>query len=156
MINILLIIIASFAFIYLNLTLFLRLKRYSNNKKIISFISRFRNFSAYMMIIILSYVFIDMVVLRLLNHGYPSDHEQEYIQRIPSPYDMFSGRPNVRDHNSDGFRGTNEGGKIKSTTIWQYPNTSATNESGFTALPGGHCNYSNFSKHYCRYPLRLP
>ena len=103
--NILLIIIASFAFVSLNLTLFLRLKKYSNNKKIISFISKFRNFSAYMMIIILSYVFIDMVVLRLLGHGYPSDHEQEYIQRIPSPYDMFSGKPNVRDHNSDGFRG---------------------------------------------------
>ena len=107
MINILLIIIASFAFIYLNLTLFLRLKRYSNNKKIISFISKFRNFSSYMMIIILSYVFIDMVVLRLLGHGYPSDHEQEYIQRIPSPYDIFSGRPNARDHNSDGFKGNN-------------------------------------------------
>ena len=107
MINILLIIIASVVFIYLNLTLFLSLKRYSNNKKIISFISKFRNFSACIMIIVLSYVFIDMVVLRLLGHGYPSDHEQEYIQRIPSPYDMFSGKPNVRDHNSDGFRGNN-------------------------------------------------
>jgi uncharacterized protein (TIGR02145 family) len=29
------------------------------------------------------------------------------------------------------------GGKMKSTTGWNPPNTSATNESGFTGLPGG-------------------
>lgn len=28
-------------------------------------------------------------------------------------------------------------GKMKATTLWKYPNTGATNESGFTALPGG-------------------
>jgi len=39
-----------------------------------------------------------------------------------------------------GWRGTNEGGKIKGTGTdhWTSPNTGATDESGFTCLPAGH------------------
>jgi uncharacterized protein (TIGR02145 family) len=36
------------------------------------------------------------------------------------------------------YLGTNAGGKMKSTaSLWTNPNTDATNESGFTGLPGG-------------------
>lgn len=38
------------------------------------------------------------------------------------------------------------GGKMKSTsTLWQSPNTAATNESGFSGLPGGYRNVSGGS-----------
>lgn len=32
------------------------------------------------------------------------------------------------------------GGELKATTLWSYPNTGATNSTGFTALPGGYRN----------------
>ena len=45
----------------------------------------------------------------------------------------------------DGWRGTNEGGKLKETGTnnWVSPNTGATDEVGFTALPGGHRRFDS-------------
>ena len=107
MINILLLLIIILAFISLSLIIFIRLKKYSNNKKILNFIYSFEKFSSYLIIIFVSYLLVDMVLFRFLGHGYPSNRDQENIQRLPTPYDFFSGKPNVRDHNSDGFRGQN-------------------------------------------------
>jgi uncharacterized protein (TIGR02145 family) len=47
----------------------------------------------------------------------------------------------VSDQETIEWRGTDEGGAIKATTNWTLPNTGATNESGFTALPGGYRDY---------------
>jgi uncharacterized protein (TIGR02145 family) len=59
----------------------------------------------------------------------PSDSEWKQLE-------MFLGMNEV-DADSWGARGTDEGGKLKETgtLYWNDPNTGATNESGFTALP---------------------
>jgi uncharacterized protein (TIGR02145 family) len=52
----------------------------------------------------------------------------------PSGWDV----PGVGDfYNLRNFLGNSVGGKLKSITGWESPNYGATNESGFTALPGG-------------------
>lgn len=45
---------------------------------------------------------------------------------------------------STGFIGTDEGGKLKATTThWNSPNTGATNETGFSVIPGGGRRHDN-------------
>jgi uncharacterized protein (TIGR02145 family) len=43
----------------------------------------------------------------------------------------------VADQETEGWRGTDQGGALKATTNWTFPNSGATNISGFTAFPGG-------------------
>jgi uncharacterized protein (TIGR02145 family) len=61
----------------------------------------------------------------------PSDAEWQELE-------MFLGMSQV-DADALDWRGTDEGGNLKEsgTSHWTSPNTGATNESGFTALPGG-------------------
>ncbi len=61
----------------------------------------------------------------------PSDEEWKTLE-------IFLGMTRAEADNIM-LRGTNEGGKLKETGTahWIIPNTGATNESGFSALPGG-------------------
>ena len=60
----------------------------------------------------------------------PTDEEWKQLE-------MYLGM-SQSEADDTGYRGTDEGGKLKEsgTTHWDH-NTGATNESGFTALPGG-------------------
>jgi len=60
----------------------------------------------------------------------PTDEEWKQLE-------MFLGLSRT-EADQAGWRGTDEGGKMKETRLWNSPNTGATNESGFSALPGGY------------------
>jgi len=62
----------------------------------------------------------------------PTDEEWKHLE-------MFLGMSQA-EADAFSWRGTDEGGKLKETgtTHWISPNEGATNESGFSALPGGY------------------
>lgn len=73
----------------------------------------------------------------------PSDEEWKILE-------MCLGMKQTEADASNKWRGTNEGGKMKTTGttsaktgLWLSPNQGATNESGFSALPLGDRNYGN-------------
>jgi uncharacterized protein (TIGR02145 family) len=63
----------------------------------------------------------------------PSDEEWKELE-------MYLGMSQA-EADKTGWHGTNEGGKMKDTVYWVSPNTGATNESGFSAFPGGYRDY---------------
>jgi uncharacterized protein (TIGR02145 family) len=62
----------------------------------------------------------------------PTDEEWKQLE-------MYLGMSQAEADAVD-WRGTDEGGKLKDygIALWRSPNTGATNERGFTVLPGGH------------------
>ncbi|MFC2131087.1 FISUMP domain-containing protein [Bacteroidota bacterium] len=77
----------------------------------------------------------------LAPEGYhiPSDEEWKTLE-------MYLGMSQSQA-DTTGNRGTDQGGKLKEagTAHWQSPNDGATNETGFTALPGGGRGYEDGS-----------
>jgi len=70
----------------------------------------------------------------------PSDEEWKILEgEVDSQY----GYPD-QEWNGTGWRGADVGGNLKETgtTHWYSPNTGATNNSGFTALPAGRRSFS--------------
>ena len=51
------------------------------------------------------FIFDTVVLKHILGFGYPRHYEEENVYRYPAPYVMFTGKPNVMDHNDLGFRG---------------------------------------------------
>jgi hypothetical protein len=61
------------------------------------------NYFLYLVLIII--VFDVLVLNKWLGFGYPRHYQQENIERYPSPYVEFTGKPDTKDHNEYGFRG---------------------------------------------------
>ena len=60
--------------------------------------------TSYLVPVLISLLALDFAI-GLTGFGYQSHYNQENIERYPTPADTFRGKPNVRDHNSLGFRG---------------------------------------------------
>jgi len=75
----------------------------------------------------------------------PTDMEWKQLE-------MYLGM-SQEDANGSGWRGTDEGGKLKETgtMYWKTPNEGATNSSCFSARPGGHRSTGDGTSYYiCR------
>lgn len=73
--------------------------KWQNLRKAISI----ANYFLYLVLIVI--VFDVLVLNKWLGFGYPRHYRQENIERYPSPYVEFTGKPDTNDHNEYGFRG---------------------------------------------------
>ncbi len=94
----LLIIISTILILTFNIYLSIAIKK-------INFLQKIRNSTIYIIFSLFIFIFLDFYVYKIFGHGFPSSISEEVYERAPSPYDMFSGKPNYKDHNNDGFRG---------------------------------------------------
>jgi len=95
---------------------------YNNDSSLVSIYGRLYNW----------YTTVDSNILAPAGWHVPSDSEWQVLE-------IYLGMDSA-DAYAGGWRGTDEGGKLKEadTAHWDSPNTGATNESGFTALPAGY------------------
>jgi hypothetical protein len=69
-------------------------------------LSRAISIAYYCLYLVLILIVFDVLVFnKLLGFGYPRHYRQENIERYPSPYVEFTGKPDTKDHNEYGFRG---------------------------------------------------
>lgn len=69
-------------------------------------LNKMKSIIAYLIYLVITITMFDVFVLHnIFGLGYPHHYEEENIQRFPSPYVEFTGKPNVMDHNEFGFRG---------------------------------------------------
>ena len=94
----LLIIITTILILTFNIYLAIAIRKFN-------FLNKFKNFMIYLVSSLFLFILLDFYVYKFLGHGFPSSVSEEFYERAPSPYDMFAGKPNYKDHNSDGFRG---------------------------------------------------
>ena len=96
------------AFFYIKF-IFLNIRLNFINKKILLL---FKKISFIFIIIIIFDIFLKFIGLGINKHWY----DEENI-RYNSPYDMFSNKPNILDHNIYGFRGPSLDEKINNKTL---------------------------------------
>jgi hypothetical protein len=70
------------------------------------YLSKAISIASYFLYLVLIIIVFDVLVFnKLLGFGYPRHYRQENIERYPSPYVEFTGKPDTKDHNEYGFRG---------------------------------------------------
>jgi len=68
-------------------------------------LNRLNFIAGYSLYIIAIIIIVDVCFNKFLGYGYLRHFQEENVEHYPSPYVMFSGKPNVGDHNEFGFHG---------------------------------------------------